>query len=110
MYKRAQMGIGYLAQEASVFRKLSVEDNIKGVLEMTSLSKEEQAERLEELLNEFGLQHIRKTRGDLLSGESAAGRKLLAPWLQSQNSFYSMSHLLVWIPLPSKIFRALLQV
>ena len=68
MYKRAQRGIGYLAQEASVFRKLSVEDNIKGVLEMTSLSKEEQAERLEELLNEFGLQHIRKTRGDLLSG------------------------------------------
>lgn len=68
MYKRAQMGIGYLAQEASVFRKLSVEDNIKGVLEMTSLSKEEQAERLEELLNEFGLQHIRQTRGDLLSG------------------------------------------
>ena len=68
MYKRAQMGIGYLAQEASVFRKFSVEDNIKGVLEMTSLSKEEQAERLEELLNEFGLQHIRKTRGDLLSG------------------------------------------
>ena len=68
MYKRAQMGIGYLAQEASVFRKLSVEDNIKGVLEMTSLNKEEQAERLEELLNEFGLQHIRQTRGDLLSG------------------------------------------
>ena len=68
MYKHAQMGIGYLAQEASVFRKLSVEDNIKGVLEMTSLSKEEQAERLEELLNEFGLQHIRQTRGDLLSG------------------------------------------
>ena len=68
MYKRAQMGIGYLAQEASVFRKLSVEDNIKGVLEMTSLRKEEQAERLEELLNEFGLQHIRLTRGDLLSG------------------------------------------
>ncbi len=68
MYKRAQMGIGYLAQEASVFRKLSVEDNIKGVLEMTLLSKEEQSERLEELLNEFGLQHIRETRGDLLSG------------------------------------------
>jgi lipopolysaccharide export system ATP-binding protein len=68
MYKRAQMGIGYLAQEASVFRKLSVEDNIKGVLEMTRLTKSEQADRLEELLNEFGLQHIRETRGDLLSG------------------------------------------
>lgn len=68
MYKRAQMGIGYLAQEASVFRKLSVEDNIKAVLEMTKLSKEEQNKKLESLLDEFGLQHIRKNRGDLLSG------------------------------------------
>lgn len=68
MYRRAQNGIGYLAQEASVFRKLSVEQNIKGVLEMTDLSKAEQAHKLEDLLNEFGLQHIRKSRGDLLSG------------------------------------------
>ena len=68
MYKRAQNGIGYLAQEASVFRKLSVEDNIKAVLEMTKLSKKEQSDKLENLLNEFGLQHIRKNRGDLLSG------------------------------------------
>jgi lipopolysaccharide export system ATP-binding protein len=68
MFKRAQLGIGYLAQEASVFRKLSVEDNIKGVLEMTKLSKTEQADRLEELLEEFGLTRIRSTRGDLLSG------------------------------------------
>ena len=68
MFKRAQLGIGYLAQEASVFRKLSVEDNIKGVLEMTKLSKSAQADRLEELLEEFGLVHIRATRGDLLSG------------------------------------------
>ena len=68
MYVRAQKGIGYLAQEASVFRKLSVEDNIKAVLEMTLLNKTEQKEKLEELLNEFSLQHIRKTRGDLLSG------------------------------------------
>lgn len=68
MYVRAQKGIGYLAQEASVFRKLSVEDNIKAVLEMTQLSKTEQSQKLEELLNEFGLQHIRTTRGDLLSG------------------------------------------
>ena len=68
MYKRAQKGIGYLAQEASVFRKLSVEDNIKGVLEMMPISKTEQQERLENLLDEFGLQHIRKNRGDLLSG------------------------------------------
>jgi len=68
MYVRAQKGLGYLAQEASVFRKLSVEDNIKAVLEMTQLNKIEQKEKLEELLNEFSLQHIRKTRGDLLSG------------------------------------------
>ena len=68
MYRRAQMGIGYLAQEASVFRKLSVEDNILAVLEMTDLSKSEQKAKLESLLNEFGLQHIRKNRGDLLSG------------------------------------------
>lgn len=68
MYKRAQLGIGYLAQEASVFRKLSVEDNIKAVLEMTRLSKEEQSRKLESLLDEFGLQRIRGNRGDLLSG------------------------------------------
>ena len=68
MYKRAQRGIGYLAQEASIFRKLSVEDNIKAILEMTKLSKKEQKEKLESLLNEFGLQHVRKNRGDLLSG------------------------------------------
>jgi lipopolysaccharide export system ATP-binding protein len=68
MYKRAQRGIGYLAQEASVFRKLSVEDNIKAVLEMTSLDKSAQHDRLENLLDEFGLQRIRKSRGDLLSG------------------------------------------
>ncbi|HPD54254.1 MAG TPA: LPS export ABC transporter ATP-binding protein, partial [Bacteroidia bacterium] len=59
---------GYLAQEASVFRKLSVEDNIKAVLEMTRLSKEEQSRKLESLLDEFGLQRIRGNRGDLLSG------------------------------------------
>lgn len=68
MYKRAQRGIGYLSQEPSVFRKLSVEDNIKAVLEMTSLTKVEQQEKTEELLNEFGLQRVRKSRGDLLSG------------------------------------------
>lgn len=68
MYQRAQLGIGYLAQEASVFRKLSVEDNILAVLEMKKLSKQVQNERLEALLNEFGLQRVRKSRGDLLSG------------------------------------------
>ena len=68
VYKRAQLGLGYLAQEASVFRKLSVENNIKAVLEMTSLSKEEQRESLETLLSEFGLNRVRKSLGIQLSG------------------------------------------
>jgi len=68
MYRRAQMGIGYLPQEASVFRNLSVEDNILGVLEMTSLSKPDQKEKLELLLQEFGLQRIRNSMGNVLSG------------------------------------------
>lgn len=68
MYKRAQMGIGYLPQEASVFRKLSVEDNIKAVLEMTKLSDDEQNIKLESLLDEFHLQKVRKNNGDTLSG------------------------------------------
>ena len=68
MYKRAQSGIGYLAQEASVFRKLSIEDNIKSVLQLTKLSKAEQQRKTDELIDEFSLGHIRKIRGDLLSG------------------------------------------
>jgi lipopolysaccharide export system ATP-binding protein len=68
MYQRAQNGIGYLAQEASVFRKLSVEDNIRCVLELTNMSKSEQREKTESLLEEFSLAAIRKNRGDLLSG------------------------------------------
>jgi len=68
MYRRAQKGIGYLAQEASVFRKLSVEDNIMGVLQLTKLSKREQQIKCDELIEEFSLQHVRKNRGDLLSG------------------------------------------
>ncbi len=68
MYKRAQLGIGYLAQEASVFRKMTVEDNILSVLEMTSLSKEQQKEKCESLLDEFSLQLVRKNMGGLLSG------------------------------------------
>jgi len=68
MYRRAQMGVGYLPQEASVFRKLSVEDNIKAVLEMTKLSKAEQKNKVESLIHEFGLDHVRKNRGDFLSG------------------------------------------
>ena len=68
MYKRAKMGIGYLPQEASVFRKLTVEDNISAVLEMTKLSKEQQKEKLETLILEFNLDHVRKSNGDVLSG------------------------------------------
>jgi lipopolysaccharide export system ATP-binding protein len=68
VYKRAKKGIGYLAQEASVFRKLSIEDNLKAVLEMTDYSKEYQKEKVESLIEEFGLQHIRKSKGVQLSG------------------------------------------
>ena len=68
MYKRSQMGIGYLPQEVSVFRKLSVEDNIMAILEMTDLNKEERKQRLEQLLGEFSLNHVRKNLGNRLSG------------------------------------------
>ncbi len=68
MYKRAQKGISYLPQEASVFRKLSVEDNIRSILEFTDLTKDQQKEKLERLLDEFGLQHVRKSDGITLSG------------------------------------------
>ncbi len=68
MYKRSQMGIGYLPQEASVFRKLSIEDNLRAVLEMTKLTKQEQEEKLESLISEFNLNHVRKNLGDQLSG------------------------------------------
>jgi lipopolysaccharide export system ATP-binding protein len=68
MYRRAQKGLGYLAQEASIFRTLSVEDNIMAVLEMTSLSKAEQKEKLESLLEEFGLNRVRTSMGNVLSG------------------------------------------
>lgn len=68
MYKRAKMGLGYLPQEASVFRKLTVEDNISAVLEMTRLPKSEQKEKLETLIHEFNLSHVRKSNGDVLSG------------------------------------------
>lgn len=68
MYKRARMGIGYLPQEASVFRKLTVEDNISAVLEMTNLTRKEQKHKLEQLLDEFRLHHVRKSNGDVISG------------------------------------------
>ena len=68
MYRRAQKGIGYLAQEAFVFRKLIVEENLMGVLQLTKLSKKQQREKCDELIEEFSLNHVRRNRGDLLSG------------------------------------------
>jgi lipopolysaccharide export system ATP-binding protein len=68
MYKRARLGLGYLPQEASVFRKMSVEDNLRAVLEMTSLSKAEQKDKMESLIDEFGLHKVRKSNGEVLSG------------------------------------------
>ena len=86
MFKRAKMGIGYLPQEVSVFRKLSVEDNIMSILEMTSLSKAKQKERLEELIAEFGLGHVRKTMGIKLSGGEKR-RTEIARCLANEPSF-----------------------
>jgi lipopolysaccharide export system ATP-binding protein len=86
MFKRAKMGIGYLPQEVSVFRKLSVEDNIMAILEMTPLSKTKQRERLEELISEFGLGHVRKTLGIKLSGGEKR-RTEIARCLANEPSF-----------------------
>lgn len=86
MYKRAQKGIGYLSQEASIFRKLSVEDNIISVLQFTRLTKKEQKIKLESLIDEFNIGHVRKNRGDLLSGGERR-RTEIARCLASNPSF-----------------------
>ena len=91
MYKRAQSGIGYLTQEASVFRKLSIEDNILSVLQMTKLSKKEQHHKVESLIEEFGLGHIRKNREIYFRVENAGVLRLPEPWQQIQVLFFSMN-------------------
>lgn len=93
VYKRAQNGIGYLAQEASVFRKMSVEDNIASVLELTNKSPEYQKEKLESLIAEFRLQKVRKNLGDDFPEANVAVQKLPAVWLSTPSSSCLMSHL-----------------
>ena len=96
MYKRAQNGIGYLAQESSVFRKMSVEYNILSVLELTNLSKEEQIQKCESLLEEFGLSEIRKRRGDLLSGGERR-RTEIARALATNPNFILLDEPFAWV-------------
>ena len=96
MYKRAQNGIGYLAQEASVFRKLSIEDNILSVLQLTKLSKAEQEAKMESLIDEFGLQHIRTNRGDLLSGGERR-RTEIARALATDPHFILLDEPFAWV-------------
>ena len=91
MYKRAQKGIGYLAQEASVFRKLTVEENILSILEMTDMKKDERQDKLEELINEFSLHKVRRNRGDLLSGGERRRTEIARALAASPTSFYWMS-------------------
>ena len=94
VYKHAKAGIGYLAQEASVFRKMSVEDNISSVLELTDLSEEEQKEKLEALLDEFRLQKVRKNLGDNFRVVNVDARRLPVAWLSIRSSSCSMNRLL----------------
>ena len=110
MYKRAQRGIGYLAQEASVFRKLTVEDNIRAVLEFTNRTKAEQKEKLEALLEEFGLNRVRKSLGIQLSGGKEEGRKSPVHWQLIPSSSSLMSLLPALILLLWKISRKLFPV
>lgn len=107
MYQRAQKGIGYLAQEASVFRKLSVEDNIMSVMELSAFTKAERKERMEKLIEEFGLQTVRKSYGIQLSGGNAAVVKLPGLWRLTPNLFCWMNRLPELTRLPWKIFSKL---
>lgn len=103
VYKRAQHGIGYLAQEASIFRKMSVEDNIKSVLEFTDKTPDERKKKLEELIAEFGLEKVRKNQGDRLSGVNVEGPKSPAAWRSTPSSSCWTNPLQELIRLPYRI-------
>ena len=105
MYKRAQQGISYLPQEASIFRQLTVEDNIKAILEFTKLNREQQKQRLEQLLDEFGLQHVRKGLGITFREANAAGRRSPAAWPPIPNSSCSTNPLRALTPSRWRISR-----
>ena len=103
VYRRAQLGVGYLAQEASVFRRLSVEDNIRAVLEMTSFTKEYQTERVEALIEEFRLQKVRKSLGIQLSGGERRRMRSRAPWPSTRRSSCSTNRSPGWTRSPWRI-------
>ncbi len=107
VYKRAQSGIGYLAQEASIFRKMTVEDNIKSVLEFTDKSPEEQLDKLESLINEFGLEKVRKIRVIVFRVESGAVQRLHVAWLLTRNLLCWTNLLPELILLQCRIFNLL---
>lgn len=109
MYKRARLGIGYLAQEASIFRSLTVEENIIAVLQMTNLSKAEQKAKCEELIEEFSLNHVRKNKGMVLSEENVDGRKSPAVWRLTLSLSYWMNLSRGLTRSPWRIFRRLWQ-
>ena len=100
VYKRAQMGVGYLAQEASVFRRLSVEDNLRAVLEMTEYSKEYQAERVESLIEEFRLQKVARASASSFRAVNAAARRSRAPWPSTRRSSCSTNPSRAWTRSP----------
>lgn len=104
MYRRARLGIGYLPQEASIFRGMTVEQNIRAVLEVVEPKRNRREARLEALLAEFSITHLRRAPALALSGGSVAGLKLRGPWPHNPISFYWMSRSQGLIPLPLAIF------
>lgn len=110
MYQRAALGISYLTQEASIFRKLTVEQNILAILETTRLSKAEQYDKYEELLAEFHIEHVRNRKGTELSGGSGAGLRLPAAWRLSRSLSYWMSPLPVSTHWPWQTYRILFSI